>query len=62
VAGRQGGEERLMRATVKLRKTRVGECYLETRDGSSRPEVKTANEITRDYVWDKLYPHFCNLL
>jgi hypothetical protein len=28
------GEERLMSATVKHRKTRVGECYLETRGGS----------------------------
>jgi hypothetical protein len=31
--GREGGE-RLMRATVKQRKTGVGECYLETRGGS----------------------------
>jgi hypothetical protein len=34
--GREG-EERLMSATVKQRKTRVGECYLETRGGSPRP-------------------------
>jgi hypothetical protein len=27
-------EERLMSATVKQRKTGVGECYLETREGS----------------------------
>jgi hypothetical protein len=37
VAGRQGGEERFMSATVKQRKTRVGECYLETRGGSPCP-------------------------
>jgi hypothetical protein len=54
-----------MSATIKQRKTGVGEYYLETRRGSSHPEVKTANEITCDYVWDKLYtppPHFYNLL
>jgi hypothetical protein len=34
--GREGGE-RLMSATVKQRKTRVGKCYLETRGGSPRP-------------------------
>jgi hypothetical protein len=37
VVGRQGGEERLMSAIVKQRKTGVGECYLETRGGSPRP-------------------------
>jgi hypothetical protein len=31
--GREG-EERLMSATVKQRKTRVGECHLETTGGS----------------------------
>jgi hypothetical protein len=32
--------------------------------GHFAPEVKVANEITCDYVWDKLYPplNFCNLL
>jgi hypothetical protein len=39
-----------MNAIVKQRKTRVGECYLETWGVS---KVKTANEITCDY---KLYP------
>jgi hypothetical protein len=54
----------IMSTTVKQtnKKTQSWGSYLETRDGSPRPEVKTANEITRDYVWDKLYPHFCNLL
>jgi hypothetical protein len=31
------GEKRLMSSTVKQRKTRVGECYLETRGGSPHP-------------------------
>jgi hypothetical protein len=44
-----------MSATVKQRKTRVGECHLETREGSPHPEVKVANEIACDYVRDKLY-------
>jgi hypothetical protein len=56
VAGRQKGEEKLMSAIVKQRKTGVGECYLEARERSPRTEVNTANEITCDYVWDKMYP------
>jgi hypothetical protein len=56
-----------MSATVKQRKTRVGECYLETRKSHLAPEVKAANEISCDYVWDNLYstpltPAVCNLL
>jgi hypothetical protein len=31
------GKETLMSATVKQRKTRAGECYLETREGSPHP-------------------------
>jgi hypothetical protein len=42
-----------MSATVKQRKTGVGECYLESREA---PKIKEANEITYDYVWNKLYP------
>jgi hypothetical protein len=38
MAGRQGGEEGLTSATVKQRKTRVGECYLETRVGVTSPQ------------------------
>jgi hypothetical protein len=30
--------------------------------GHLTPEVKVANEIVCDHVWDKLYPHFCNPL
>jgi hypothetical protein len=45
-----------MSATVKQRKTRVGEGYLETRGEHLAPEVKTANEIICHYVWEKLYP------
>jgi hypothetical protein len=57
VAGRQGGGRE------------INECYSETKDklklgkvtwraekGHLAPEVKTANEITCNYVWDKLYP------
>jgi hypothetical protein len=63
VAGRWGGRGReIMNATVKQRKTGLGECYLETEKGHLAPEVKTANEIACDYVWDKLYPTFSNLL
>jgi hypothetical protein len=54
-----------MSATVKQRKTGVEECYLESKEYHLAPEVRAANEITRDYVWDKLYPthtHFYNLL
>jgi hypothetical protein len=45
--GREG-KQKLMSATVKEKKTRVGECSLETGKGSpgSRGE--------HDYVWDKL--------
>jgi hypothetical protein len=49
---------------------RVKECYSETKknwswgmlpgdqgtSGHLAPEVKAANEIACDYVWDKLYP------
>jgi hypothetical protein len=37
VAGRWGGGREIMTATVKQRKTRVEECYLETRGGSPCP-------------------------
>jgi hypothetical protein len=56
VEGRQGGGRE------------INECYSKTKEnqrgGHLAPEVKTANEIMCDYVWDKLYspPHFCNLL
>jgi hypothetical protein len=50
------GEGRLMSATVKQRKTGVGECYLETEKGHLTPEAKAANEMTCDYVRDRLYP------
>jgi hypothetical protein len=29
--------------------------------GLLTPEIKMANEIAGDHVWDKLYPLFCNL-
>jgi hypothetical protein len=53
--GREG-EERLMSATVKLRKPELGNVTWRSKKGHLTPEVKTANEITCDYVWDKLFP------
>jgi hypothetical protein len=64
VAGRQGGEERLMSATVKQKKLELGNVTWRPEKGHLDPEVKRANEMTCDYVWDKLYPppsHFYNL-
>jgi hypothetical protein len=56
-------EDSLMSATVKQTKTRVGNATWRPEEGHLAPEVKTANEIICDYLWDKLYaPHFCNLL
>jgi hypothetical protein len=37
VAGRQGGGREIKIATVKQRKTGVGECYQETREESPHP-------------------------
>jgi hypothetical protein len=51
VAGRGKGDNECYRET---KKPEVGECYLETRGGSTCPKVKIANEITCDYVWDNL--------
>jgi hypothetical protein len=51
-----------MNATVKG-KPELGNVTWRPEEGHLTPEVKTANEITYDYVWDKLYPlNFCNLL
>jgi hypothetical protein len=49
--GREG-EERLMSATVKQRKTGVGKCCLRPKKDHFTP----ANEIACGFVWDKLYP------
>jgi hypothetical protein len=56
LAGRQGGEGRLMSATVKQRKTGVEDVTRRPEEGHLIPDVKAANEMTCDYVWDKLYP------
>jgi hypothetical protein len=50
------GEEGLMSATVKQRKTRLVNVAWRSEKGHLSPEVKTANEITCDFVWNKLYP------
>jgi hypothetical protein len=54
--GREG--KRLMSATVKQRKKReeLGNVTWRSEEGHLALEVKTVNEITCDYVWDKLYP------
>jgi hypothetical protein len=59
--GREG-EERLTSATAKQRKTRLGDVTWRPEEGHLSPEVKAANEMACDFVWDKLYLHFCNLL
>jgi hypothetical protein len=53
--GREG-EGRLMSATVKQRKTKMGNATWRPEEGHLTPEVKVASEITCDHVWDKLYP------
>jgi hypothetical protein len=52
VAVRQGGGREINDGYSKKRKTRVGKCYLDTREWSLPQEVKATNEITCDYVWD----------
>jgi hypothetical protein len=58
----------MMSATMKQtnKKTGFKECQVapEVRPekGHLAQEVKMANEIICDHVWDKLCPHFCNLL
>jgi hypothetical protein len=53
-AGREG-EERLM--------SELGNVTQRPEDGHLTLEVKAANEMTCDSVWEKLYllPPFCNL-
>jgi hypothetical protein len=65
VAGRQGGGREIMSAIVQ-QKNIFEECHVAP---GVRPEkgyltlkIKIANEIVCDHVWDKLSPHFCNLL
>jgi hypothetical protein len=48
--GREG-EGRLMGAKGKLE---LGNVTWRPEEGHLAPEVKTANEITCDYAWDKL--------
>lgn len=47
-------------ATVKERKTGIGECHLNTREGSPPPEIRAVDEMTSDYVWNKVYLHTYN--
>jgi hypothetical protein len=50
--GREG-EDRVMSAT---RKPELGNATWRPEEGHLAPEVKTANEIACDYIWDKLCP------
>jgi hypothetical protein len=54
-AGKQGGEKGLMRATVSKGKQELGNVTWRPEEGHLTPEVKTSNEMTCDYVWDKLH-------
>jgi hypothetical protein len=72
VAGRQGGGRKIrqtmreiMSTTVKQQqqqKTRFEECQVapgaRPEECHLTPEVKVANKIVCDHVWDKLYPPF----
>jgi hypothetical protein len=58
-----------MSTTVKQtnkQKNGFEECYVvpgvKPEKDNFVPEVKMANEIACDHVWDKLYPYLCNLL
>jgi hypothetical protein len=54
VAGRQGGGRETLSATVK-QKLELGNVTWRPEEGHLAPEVKAANEIACDYVWDQLY-------
>jgi hypothetical protein len=69
VAGRQGAERELMRdneynseTNKQTKKNRFEECHIgpgvKPEKGHLAPEVKMANEIVCDHVWDKLYLPF----
>jgi hypothetical protein len=70
VAGREGGGREIMRDNEGNSETKqkngFEECHIApgVRPGKGHltPEVKMASEIVCDHVWDKLSPHFCNLL
>jgi hypothetical protein len=56
VAGRQGGGREINECYSKTKE--LGKVTRRPEEGQLAPEVKTANEITCDHVWDKLYPPF----
>jgi hypothetical protein len=54
--GREG-EERLMSAAVKQKKKpELGNVTWRPKKGHLDAELRVANEMTCDYVWDKLHP------
>jgi hypothetical protein len=74
MAGRQGGGREIMRdnmgdrdnecnsETKNKQKIRLEACHVvpgvRPEKGHLTPEVKMANEIAFDYIWDELYPPF----
>jgi hypothetical protein len=66
VTGRQGGGREINECYCKNKeKPELGNDTWRPEKDHFTPEVKAANEITCDYVWNKLYPphtRICNLL
>jgi hypothetical protein len=72
VAERQTGGREIMRdnegdeCNSETKTKGFEECHVapgvRPEKGHLAPEVNMANEIVCDHVWDKLYPHFYNLL
>jgi hypothetical protein len=62
--GRKAGRGKREYYSKTKEKPELGNVTWRPEEGHLTLEVKTVNEITSDYVWDKLYtpPHFCNLL
>jgi hypothetical protein len=63
VAGRKGGRREIMRdneCKSETKKVRFVECHIapgvQPEKDCLTPELKMANEIICDHVWDKLYP------
>jgi hypothetical protein len=47
-------EERLMNARWNKEKPELGNVTWRPEEGHLTPEIRVANEMTCDYVWDKL--------
>jgi hypothetical protein len=55
VAGRQGGGREINKCYSETKKKQLGNVTWRPGKGHLAPEVKAANEIICDYVWDKMY-------